>query len=127
VHDAARPCVSQSDIEALLTAVKHHAVGGLLAATVVDTLKKVDSSMGVQTTIDRDTVYRAQTPQVFRYELLLQALTKARSGKEAVTDESSAIERLGLTPLIVVGNANNIKLTYAADLQQAEASLIARE
>lgn len=127
VHDAARPCVGRQDIDGLLSSIDDHPVGGLLASPVVDTLKQVDASGHVQNTVAREFIYRAQTPQAFRYRLLRQALEQAKSRSEVITDESSAIEKLGLSPLIVPGAADNIKVTFASDLVQAEHSLSARE
>jgi 2-C-methyl-D-erythritol 4-phosphate cytidylyltransferase len=116
VHDAARPCVSAGAILRLIDDVAAHSVGGLLALPMTDTVKRASSDREVVETIDRSALWRAQTPQMFRYETLVHAL---RSAPDA-TDESQAIEALGLSPKLVLGEARNIKITYPEDLALAE-------
>ena len=116
VHDAARPCLSQDQLVALCEAVKDDSVGGVLAVPVADTLKRADSAQRVAATESREGLWQAQTPQMFRYGLLCQAL----NGQQAVTDEASAIEAMGLRPLLVRADATNFKVTYPADLELAE-------
>jgi 2-C-methyl-D-erythritol 4-phosphate cytidylyltransferase len=123
VHDAARCLVSATQIEALIAACEHDAVGGLLAHRLADTLKVGTPEGRVASTPTRADKWLAQTPQMFRIGLLLDALE--RSG-DAVTDEAGAIEALGLAPLLVPGSAQNFKLTYAEDFALAEAVLLAR-
>ena len=123
VHDAARCLVTPTQIEALIAACEHHAVGGLLAQRVSDTLKAATPDGHVAGTLPRADKWLAQTPQMFRIGILLEAL--GRSG-DAVTDEASAIEALGLAPLLVAGSAQNFKLTYPEDLALAEAVLKSR-
>ena len=101
VHDAARPCVRCEDIDRLLQAVKHHAVGGLLAEPVADTLKKADARLSVRSTLARDDLWRAYTPQVFKFGLLYAAMESAQRGRLRITDESSALELAGYAPLLV--------------------------
>lgn len=120
VHDAARPCLQADDITRLLSELKNHPVGGLLGLPVVDTLKKVDENNNVIETISRADSWQAQTPQCFRYGLLKSAIEKALSENKMVTDESSAIENAGLKPKMILGNANNIKITFSEDLTLAE-------
>jgi 2-C-methyl-D-erythritol 4-phosphate cytidylyltransferase len=120
VHDACRPCVSHQSISQLIESVADHAVGGLLALPSVDTLKQVDEVGQVVETIDRNTIWRAQTPQMLRYQLLRDALLHAREKKLVVTDEASAVEHMGLAPLVVTGHSHNIKITYPQDLALAE-------
>jgi 2-C-methyl-D-erythritol 4-phosphate cytidylyltransferase len=120
VHDAARPCLSQDMLAALMEALAADPVGGLLAVPVADTLKRADGAQRVAATEPRDGLWQAQTPQMFRYGLLCEALGKCR----AVTDEAGAIEALGLQPRLVRGDATNLKVTYPADL--ALAALILR-
>lgn len=116
VHDAARPCVAPADVARLLEVLRGHPVGGLLAAPVTDTLKRVDEHGDVVETVSRDRLWRAQTPQMFRYETLAHALAASPD----VTDEAQAIEALGMAPKLVPGSAGNIKITHADDAALAE-------
>ena len=120
VHDAARPCLRTEDIMHLMQEIKDHPVGGLLGLPVVDTLKRVNENDDVIETVSRDALWRAQTPQCFRYGILKKAIENALSHNKVVTDESSAIELLGLKPKMVLGHARNIKITLPEDLQLAE-------
>lgn len=120
VHDAVRPCIQHQDIENLLRALQDNPVGGLLGVQVRDTLKRTDSQGHVLTTIDRTNVWQAQTPQVFRYGLLLRALQSTIEKGVSITDEASAIEFIGEQPLMVAGSVENIKVTYPEDLARAE-------
>jgi 2-C-methyl-D-erythritol 4-phosphate cytidylyltransferase len=116
VHDAARPCLGQLDLQRMLTSLSTHDVGGILAVPVADTLKRADAAGQIQATESRTHLWQAQTPQMFRHGLLLHAL-----GSTAIaTDEAGAIEALGLKPKLVQGSAANLKVTYAEDLQLAE-------
>lgn len=118
VHDAVRPCVRSADIEKLILELHHHPVGGLLGSPVDNTLKQVDDG-NVITTIDRSGLWNALTPQMFRYEILREAIQQVVANQEQVTDEASAVERLGHRPRIVLGNKDNIKITHAVDLALA--------
>lgn len=119
VHDVARPCVLISDIEKLINTLVEHPVGGILATSVSDTIKRVAvGQQEVQCTEDRSELWAAQTPQMFRYGLLVEALANADG---SVTDEASAIERLGHTPLVVEGSRDNIKITCREDMAIATA------
>lgn len=124
VHDAARPCLSAAELDRLFAALDADAVGGLLALPVADTLKRADAADRVVATQPREGLWRALTPQMFRYRLLVEALHRTRS--DAVTDEASAVERLGLRPRLVAGAATNIKVTYAEDLAFAATVLAER-
>lgn len=115
VHDAARPCLTVSLITQLLMEVADHPVGGLLAVKVRDTLKFVPPSGGAVETRCRENVYQAQTPQMFRYQLLQDAIGRAQALGEMVSDEAQALERMGYSPKIVPGCQRNIKLTYPED------------
>jgi len=126
VHDAARPCIRHADLDRLMNAGQNNAVGALLAAPLRDTLKRGDVHARVVTTVPREQLWRAQTPQVFRRGALMRALELARQDKATITDESSAMERLGLHPVLVEGNEDNIKVTVAADLALAECILAAQ-
>jgi 2-C-methyl-D-erythritol 4-phosphate cytidylyltransferase len=120
VHDMARPCVRSADIERLIAALANDAVGGLLALPVVDTLKRADVQRRVQATVERERLWRAQTPQMFRFGLLRRALLAAREAGVEATDEAMAVERLGYRPLLVEGGEHNVKVTVPADLALAE-------
>jgi len=122
VHDAARCLVTPAQITQLIAACEHDAVGGLLAHKLPDTLK-AEREGRVAATLDRSDKWLAQTPQMFRHGLLQQALQQAG---DAVTDESGAVEALGLAPRLVAGSAQNFKVTYPEDFALAEAVLRAR-
>lgn len=127
VHDAARPCVRREDIDRLLTRLDTHAVGGLLGMPVADTVKRVGQDGTVSATVDRRELWRALTPQLFRYRLLLDALQAALDRGGVVTDESSAMEIAGHRPQMVEGRADNIKITRPEDLALAEWYLAQQE
>ncbi|MGR9086389.1 MAG: 2-C-methyl-D-erythritol 4-phosphate cytidylyltransferase [Gammaproteobacteria bacterium] len=118
VHDAARPCVTASDIHKLIDALGGGDVGGILALSSHDTLKHVDGRR-ITGTLDRTHIWRALTPQMFRYGMLKEAL-EAAMGNAAITDEASALEFLGLHPEIVEGRPDNIKITRPEDLALAQ-------
>ena len=123
VHDAARCLVQPGWIERLIDACRDDAVGGLLALPLADTLKQADAQSRALATVDRGHKWLAQTPQMFRLGLLARALDAAG---DAVTDEASAIEALGLAPRLVPGDADNFKLTWPEDFARAERVLAAR-
>jgi 2-C-methyl-D-erythritol 4-phosphate cytidylyltransferase len=120
VHDAARPCVRIKDIDNLFAQIVNHPVGGLLGAPVDNTMKLVDDNHEVLSTVDRVNVWSAFTPQVLRFRLLLDALEAVDKSGKTVTDEATAVERLGYRPLLVLGNRDNIKVTHPNDLNLAE-------
>ena len=125
VHDAARCLITPQQIETLIGACQHDAVGGLLALPLPDTLKS--SAQGrVAATIERADKWLAQTPQMFRLGPLMAALQACDAAGLAVTDESSAMEAQGLRPLLVPGSAQNFKVTYPEDFAFAESLLKAR-
>jgi 2-C-methyl-D-erythritol 4-phosphate cytidylyltransferase len=122
VHDAARPGLAPELLQRLLQDCRDDEVGGLLALPVADTLKQADQHGRVETTISRTGLWAAQTPQMFRYGMLLQALLAT----PLATDESSAMEALGFRPKLVLGDARNFKLTYPHDLQRAQQGIAPR-
>jgi 2-C-methyl-D-erythritol 4-phosphate cytidylyltransferase/2-C-methyl-D-erythritol 2,4-cyclodiphosphate synthase len=130
VHDAARPCLAAQDLERLLSEVATHAVGGLLAAPAADTLKRARGAAGqgpvVGETVERSALWRALTPQMFRYARLCAALDAAHAAGRWPTDEAQALEWLGEQPLLVEGAATNLKITASADLALAATILRAR-
>lgn len=116
VHDAARPGLSAGLAGRLIAALRDDEVGGLLALPLVDTLKRSDSDGRAASTMPRDGLWLAQTPQMFRYGLLKKALEAAID----VTDEAGAVEALGLSPRLVLGSPRNLKVTLPGDLRLAE-------
>jgi 2-C-methyl-D-erythritol 4-phosphate cytidylyltransferase len=128
VHDAARPCLPQRDLKALVFECEMDQIGGILALPVAETVKKAaKDEAGIQrvaATEDRTQLWLAQTPQMFRAGLLMQALQRARG---LVTDEASAIEQMGLKPKLVAGSRENLKVTWPEDLAMAEAILKRRQ
>jgi 2-C-methyl-D-erythritol 4-phosphate cytidylyltransferase len=131
VHDAARPCLAVEDLERLITRVTGHGRGGLLAARAADTLKQaranpVGEGLAVERTVDRADLWRALTPQMFRYAPLCAALDAAHAAGRHPTDEAQALEWRGESPLLVEGAASNLKLTTGEDLLLAETVLRSR-
>ena len=125
VHDAARPCLTVALVDKLLGEVADDVVGGLLAVPVADTLKRADGNFRSQATVPRVGLWQAQTPQMFRHGMLLDALSADNA--QQVTDESGAIEALGFLPRLVASDISNLKVTYPADLHLAEMILHSRE
>ncbi len=118
VHDAARPCITCSDIHQLIEKLGDDEVGGILALSSHDTLKNVEGC-NILSTLDRSHIWRALTPQMFRYGMLKTALQESQ-GNSAITDEASALEIKGLQPKIVEGRPDNIKITRPEDLALAQ-------
>jgi 2-C-methyl-D-erythritol 4-phosphate cytidylyltransferase len=116
VHDAARPCLSEQQLTQLLNELRNDEVGGLLAVPMADTLKRADAQQRVEHTESRAGLWQAQTPQMFRTGLLVQALQTAPN----VTDDASAIEALGFKPKLVSSDSTNFKVTYPQDMHLAE-------
>jgi 2-C-methyl-D-erythritol 2,4-cyclodiphosphate synthase len=123
VHDAVRPCIDRASLSRLLRELDGHPVGGLLGIPVADTLKRVDAQSRAIRTERRESLWRAQTPQMFRLAVLRKAF--ACPGIEHWTDEAHAVEDFGENPLMVVGSETNIKITFAEDLILASAILAA--
>ncbi len=120
VHDAVRPCVRISDIDLLIAEVAYNKAGGLLALPVRDTMKRQGTDTIVQSTVEREGLWHALTPQLFPYQVLREALTQATNAGMTVTDESSAVEQIGVCPVLVQGHEDNIKITRPGDLRLAE-------
>jgi 2-C-methyl-D-erythritol 4-phosphate cytidylyltransferase len=118
VHDAARPCLTAADIHLQIDTLQNDAVGGILALSSHDTLKHVDGD-SITATVDRKHIWRALTPQMFKYGMLRDALQQTE-GNPAITDEASALELLGMQPKIVEGRPDNIKITRPEDLALAQ-------
>jgi 2-C-methyl-D-erythritol 4-phosphate cytidylyltransferase len=121
VHDAVRPCVDAASLLRLQTELAGDDTGGLLAIPMACSLKRVDGDMRIVATEPRDGLWRAQTPQMFRYGVLRSAF--AQQGIEQMTDEAQVVEAFGRQPKLVVGNSNNLKITYPDDLTLAAAIL----
>lgn len=120
VHDAARPCVRHDDISKLLGEVSGTDDGGILALPVADTVKQTDSKDRIEKTVCRENLWRALTPQYFPIRDLMDAMTTALEEGAEITDEASAMEHIGAKPKCIAGHADNIKITYPADLALAE-------
>lgn len=118
VHDAARPCLGGKLLDKLMDELEEDEVGGLLAVPVADTLKRSDPTCRAERTEPREGLWQAQTPQMFRYRTLVNALSGG--GGVTMTDDAGAIEALGLHPKLVVSDARNLKVTYPQDLALAE-------
>lgn len=116
VHDMARPCIQADWVEKLLVALLDHPTGGILALPVNDTVKRANDELEVVQTLDRSRLWLAQTPQMFRYSLLKQALTEGLKRGLPITDEASAMEAAGHTVALIEGDARNIKVTRPDDL-----------
>lgn len=119
VHDAARPCVRSSDLNKLIEVSLGHQVGGILAVPVRDTMKRADDNNNISNTLNREAMWHALTPQMFKAQQLKDALSQALSEKVTITDEASAIEWLGFSPALVQGFSDNIKITQPEDLDLA--------
>lgn len=120
VHDAVRPCVLASDIDCLIDHVLSSAAGGLLATRVKDTMKRSDTAAAVLDTVDRDNLWHALTPQLFRVDQLLAALESAATSGAQVTDEASAMELAGHAVQLIEASDTNLKITRPDDLNLAE-------
>ena len=138
VHDVVRPCVTQADIHRLITDLSDSLVGGLLATPVNATIKRIAEPISgvrgegghgagkVEETINREGLWLAATPQMFRFGPLIAAMTHALARGIEITDEAAAMEYSGHQPIIVQGRPDNIKITYTEDLALAEAILQAQ-
>jgi len=117
VHDAARPCIADPWIDSVFAAAERDGAA-ILAAPVQSTLKRADQKKHVTETVSREALWEAQTPQVFRRELLIEAY--AKRGREPVTDDAQLVERLGKPVTIVPCSQLNLKITTRDDLKLAE-------
>ncbi|MBI3325003.1 MAG: 2-C-methyl-D-erythritol 4-phosphate cytidylyltransferase [Candidatus Omnitrophica bacterium] len=126
VHDAARPCVDDALVERVIAEVRQHdaVASGLPAAA---TVKAVDREHGVRLTLDRESLWLAQTPQAFRRDWLADALARAQGQLEQMPDDAAVCEWAGYPVRMVAGDPLNIKVTVPADLVIAEAILTSRQ
>lgn len=120
VHDAARPCVRRDAILRLLQQAEKNQMGAILAVPVVDTVKRSTDGVSIEQTVDRKQLWCAQTPQLFRYGLLYEALSQASEQGIAITDEASAMESAGHPVQLVQGSTDNLKITHPNDLALAQ-------
>lgn len=119
VHDAARPCVRTADIQRLIEQASNKN-GGLLALPVRDTMKRAGQNGAIDHTVEREGLWHALTPQMFRLDLLLAALSQAQQQHMVITDDASAMELAGYAPQLIEAHEDNIKITRAFDLQLAQ-------
>ena len=120
VHDAARPLLLRSDLDALFAVLASEPVGALLGAPVADTLKRRGANGHVEATVPREGLWRALTPQVFRYDILRTALSRAEQAGISHTDDTAAVEQQGQFAALVRGRDDNLKITQGQDLLIAE-------
>ena len=120
VHDAARPCLTSDLLASLINQLRCDDIGGLLAVPAKDTLKLSNQDQSVDSTIDRSTIWQAQTPQMFRYGILKNALGNALEQGLDITDESSSLEHAGYKPKLIEGDSRNLKVTTPDDLVLAK-------
>lgn len=127
VHDAARPCIQHADISKLITQCAPNK-SGILAVPVADTIKQATSanSTSISKTIDRSTLWQAQTPQLSSINMLVEAIEKALTEGALITDEASALEYSNIEVLLVEGQTSNIKITRPSDLDLARYYLCAK-
>ncbi|OTG77644.1 2-C-methyl-D-erythritol 4-phosphate cytidylyltransferase [Acinetobacter sp. ANC 5054] len=119
VHDAARPCVTQENLEQLVQNAIQAGQSAILAIPVRDTLKRVENSPYISATVDRSTLWQAQTPQITKLGVLKKAIEMALAENVTITDEASALEHMGEHVQVVQGRSDNIKITYPDDLELA--------
>lgn len=125
LHDAVRPCVTREMIDAVFAEAARSGAA-ILAHKLVGTIKQADSAGRIVKTIDRSSLWEAQTPQVFRAELLREAYRRKGEHKESLTDDAQLIEALGQPVILVEADAGNIKITTNADIVIAEGILKSR-
>ncbi len=120
VHDAARPCIDFQQLNDLIEQVSNHPVGGILAYPVRDTMKRSNINNEVIDTVERENLWHAMTPQIFRLEKLVKALKSSIDNKSIVTDEAQAIELTGVKPMLIAAHSYTNKITHIGDLKLAE-------
>ena len=119
VHDAARPCVTQENLQLLVNTAIAHNQSAILAIPVRDTLKQVHTGNQIEKTVSRELLWQAQTPQMAKLKILKNALETALANDILITDEASALEYINQPVQVVQGRSDNIKITYADDLELA--------
>ena len=123
VHDAARPCLEKKDILELVNSLEDSSTGGILGTPVTDTLKRVGEHQLIQETVDRSDLWKAFTPQMFRYGILYDSLLEIRKDGINVSDEAQALEKLGKNIRIIKGSSDNIKVTFPEDIKKVKTLL----
>lgn len=126
VHDAVRCCVTSESILSMINNLAFDEVGGVFALEATDTVKYSNDRVVVENTLDRSKIFLVQTPQMFRYGVLIKSVLTQQNYVESFTDESSAVEKMGLKVKILAGNRSNIKVTYPEDIVLAKALLTAK-
>ncbi len=120
VHDAARPCITEADLNKLFESFKQDHYPKMLAGTITDTIQQIDENGLIDKTIPRSSLVKALTPQISEFNQLFTALKQAKANKQLITDEASALKLAGHKVGVVMGNLNNIKITHPSDLELAE-------
>ena len=120
VHDAVRPCLTKSVIDRLITEISSDVVGGILALPCTETMKRINDRNQIEETVNRESIWRAQTPQMFKYGKLFSAIKKVIDENIFITDEAMAMEFSNYKPVVILGDENNIKITHKIDLKQLE-------
>lgn len=120
VHDAVRPCILQQDLKNLIRCANKNMKGAVLGGKLIDTLKAVNEVDAIQKTMDRERCWRAFTPQMFPIDVLMKAMETAIGSGQQLTDESMAMERLGVYPQLIEGHSSNIKITTPLDIELME-------
>jgi len=122
VHDAVRPCLTAEKITEVFEAAEKHGAA-MLASPVNETIKRVDGEKVIQETVDRRGLYLAQTPQVFKRQVIVEAYAKLGGQKGHFTDDAQVVERIGVRTVVVENDLSNVKITRPSDLKLAEAIL----
>jgi len=119
VHDAARPCLEMKDVDKLINTLCEHPTGGILAMPVRDTMKRSNLDNVISSTVEREGLWHALTPQMFRYKKLRVSIEQAIEKNIKLTDEAQAMEKIGEDPMLVEGSVRNIKVTMPDDIELA--------
>ncbi len=127
VHDAARPCITHQDLDQLIEHACTTQQGSILAMPVRDTMKRVQADGCVASTVDREGLWHALTPQLFSWSLLRDAIAQAHAEQREITDEASAMESMQHSVQIVSSRFDNIKVTHPDDVLLAELFLKEQE
>ncbi|MCS5708384.1 2-C-methyl-D-erythritol 4-phosphate cytidylyltransferase [Candidatus Berkiella cookevillensis] len=127
VHDAARPCLSQRDLLNLIAQLKTNDIGGILAEKLAGTIKHCEEQNTIGHTVNRDRLWQALTPQMFKNDVLYKSLAYCFERKYIITDEAQAVERFGLPVKLIEAQDINLKITYPKDLALANAILASQE
>ena len=120
VHDAVRPCITKTIIDQFISVLNCHDVGGVLALPCFETMKNANKKNEIEETVDREFIWHAQTPQMFKYRKLLSAIEKTMNENITVTDEAMAMELSNYKPMLIQGHRDNIKITHISDLKHLE-------